>query len=248
MSFEYEGDASGKAPLPTFHYYTDVVHHEPYERISPSKPAHSAREKNVVVTGGGTGIGKAIAISFAQAGARSISILGRREDRLKAAVAEIFNASTDSASNVIYESVDLMKREQVDAALASIVSKVGKLDILVSNAAGLPYWGPLLGHDAEEFMRGFELNVLSGYNAVQAFVPLAVARPTIINISTALAHMAPMQDSSGYGITKAAQLKMMDYFAAENPHLHLVNVQPGGVDTELSAQAGIHGPDSRKCS
>lgn len=49
--------------------FTKTYHNKPYDLISPSRPELSASGKNVVITGGGTGVGKSIALSFAQAGA-----------------------------------------------------------------------------------------------------------------------------------------------------------------------------------
>nr|POE63595.1 putative oxidoreductase [Quercus suber] len=248
MSTAYEVDDAAKVVPPSMLYWSKVVHHKAYDRISPLRQELSARNKNVVVTGGGTGIGKAIAVSFAQAGARSVTILGRRETRLKEAVNEMQAAATNEQSSFIYQVTDLRKREEVDKALDSIFAKVGKLDILVSNAAALPELSPIAGYDANEFMRGFDMNVLTAFNAVQAFLSLAKPDAMIINISTALAHFAPMPGASGYGISKAANLKMMDYFAAENPEVHVVNVQPGTVATEMSAKVGVKPPDEGRSS
>jgi hypothetical protein len=68
---------------PSFFYFTKTWHSKPYPAISPTRPELSVAGKNIVVTGCGAGIGKAIAMSFAQAGASSITIHGRREGRLK---------------------------------------------------------------------------------------------------------------------------------------------------------------------
>nr|POE51589.1 glucose and ribitol dehydrogenase like 2 [Quercus suber] len=190
MSAAYEVEESAKVVPPSMFYWSKTVHHKVYDRISPLKPELSARGKNIVVTGGGTGIGKSIAMSFAQAGAQSVTILGRREKQLTEALKEMTVAATDEHSVLMYQVADLMKREEVDKALASVVAKVGKLDVLVSNAAALPKLGPITSYDASEFMRGFDMNVLTGFNAVQAFLPVAKPDATIINISTALAHFA----------------------------------------------------------
>ncbi|QIW96672.1 hypothetical protein AMS68_002190 [Peltaster fructicola] len=240
---EYITDESTKVATPKMVYYTQKVHHEGYDRISPLRPELSAKGKNVIVTGGGTGIGKAIATNFAIAGAKSVTILGRREDRLKSALTEINGAKTDAASVVQYRITDLMEREQVDAAVESVVKDLGSIDVLVTNAAALQELGPIVGYDAKEFMRGFDMNVLSTFNSVQSFLSSSGPQPIIINISTALSHTAPMPGAVGYAVSKAANLKMMDYFAAENPHLHIVNVQPGTVETEMSAKVGVKGPD-----
>lgn len=63
-----------------FPSFTKIFHHEPYDEISPSRPDLSVKGKSVIITGGGTGIGKAIAKAYAQAGASSIAIIGRRGD------------------------------------------------------------------------------------------------------------------------------------------------------------------------
>ncbi|KAK3678626.1 hypothetical protein LTR78_001924 [Recurvomyces mirabilis] len=151
--------------------------------------------------------------------------------------------SSATSSIVTYKAVDLMKPKDVHEVFQAVAGQVGKIDILVSNAAALPALGPLTSYDSSESMRGFDLNVLSAFNAVQAFLPHAGPRPLIINISTALAHFAPMPGASGYGTSKAANLKMMDYFAAENRSIHVVNVQPGTVTTGMSAQVGVKAPD-----
>lgn len=232
--------------VPELVNFTKIAHHKAYSRISPLKPELSANGKNVVVTGGGTGIGKAIALAFAQAGAQSVSILGRREDRLKSTVDELRNSASSKSSVSQYEVCDLRHAEEVRAAFDSIVKTVGKIDILVSNAAVLPDITPLAGFNTDRFMQGFELNVLTALNAVQAFLPRSVPKPMVINISSCIAHMSAMPMVSGYAVSKAANLKLMDYFAAENPELHVVNVQPGTVKTEMSEKAGAPGKDSGK--
>lgn len=243
-----ETTTSGQVTIPELFYFTKAVHHETYDRISPLRPEVTAHGKNVVVTGGGTGIGKAIAIAFAQAGAKSVSILGRREDRLKTAIDDLRSAATSDASVFQYGVADLKDRKQIDKALDSIVKEVGKIDILVSSAGVLPELGPLATIDASNFMKSFELNVLTALNAVQAFLPRAGPHPIIISVSSCIAHMSPMPNVSGYAVSKAANLKMMNYFAAENPNLHVVNLQPGTVATEMSESAGVQPHDLSKSS
>ncbi|KAI8237895.1 Short chain dehydrogenase andI [Colletotrichum sp. SAR 10_86] len=85
--------AEDNTPQRQFMSLTKIYHHKPYELIPPPRPELSAAGKNVVITGGGTGIGKSIALSFAKAGASSVCILGRRLDRLEIAIAEIRGAA-----------------------------------------------------------------------------------------------------------------------------------------------------------
>ncbi|KAH6999370.1 hypothetical protein EDB80DRAFT_687486 [Ilyonectria destructans] len=227
--------------IPDFVHFTKAHHHAPYPFISPTRPELSVARKNVIVTGGGTGIGKAIAIAFGQAGAQSVAILGRRIDRLQTAAAEIVAAGP--STRVLYETADLSQREAVDNALKSITDQVGKIDVFVSNAGILPEPGLTLGYNVQELTRGFEINVVGAFNAVQAFAPLAAPGATLVNISSGIAHFAPMPGMFAYAATKAAIIKMFDYVAVENPGLHVVHVQPGVVSTEINADSSMVGQD-----
>ncbi|PNP57545.1 hypothetical protein THARTR1_02543 [Trichoderma harzianum] len=231
--------------VPEMPSFTKGYHHRPYPAISPSRPeiAAAAAGKNIVVTGGGTGIGKAIAIAFAQAGARSVAILGRRADRLQQTAAEMKSEAAKHGHSpvIVTEVADLMQRETVDAALQSIQAKISieagptYLDVLVSNAGMAPKMGTVLGYDAQIMMNTFGLNVLSAFNAVNSWVPLAPPgdKAVLINVSSMMAHARPVVTNFAYSMAKAANLKMIDYFAAENPTIHVVSLQPGIINTEL---------------
>lgn len=224
--------------------FTKTWHDKPYPFISTLRPELSQAGKNVVVTGGGTGIGKATAIAFAQAGAASVSILGRRLDRLQTSAAEITAAGP--ATRVLFETADTTKRTSLDDALKSIVDQVGKIDVFVSNAGILPSLGRVAGYNESELRRAFEVNVIGSFNAVQAFVPLAAPGAKLFNISTCLAHLAPVapvEDVFAYSVTKLASTRMFDFVAAENPGLHVVNVHPGITDTEINADNDMEGED-----
>lgn len=230
--------------IPEVFSFTKAYHHKPYPFISPTRPELTAAGKNVIVTGGSTGIGKAIAIAFSQAGANSVAIISRRVNLLEAAVADIIAAGP--ATRVLYESADLTDRAAVDAAMKSITDQVGKIDIFISNAGILTDPGLVVGYDVRELTRGFKLNVIGAFNAVQAFIPHAAPGSMLFNISTGIAHFTPMPGMFAYSAMKAAIIKMFDYVAVENPGLHVVHVQPGVIDTEGNADSSVNGQDERK--
>lgn len=232
-------------PQRGFVSFTRNYHHEPYDLISPSRPELSAAGKNVVITGGGTGIGKSIALSFAQAGASSVSILGRRLDRLEIAAAEI-RSIANHGTLVICKRADLTKPQEVREAVKDITQFVGNINIFVSNAGFFPKVSSVLDCEADDYMEGFKMNVVTTLNALQAFRPHAAPEAVVLNISTSLAHVSPWPRLSGYCVTKGANLKLMDFFAAENPDIHVVNVQPGVVETELSPTGTFKTTDNRK--
>jgi len=219
--------------MPKIISFTKKWHSEPYDFIAPTRHELSAAGKNIIVTGGGSGIGLAIATAFARAGAASVAILGRREDKLKSGAANI-SAAAAQGTKVLYETADLSDLGQTTTAFQAVVDKVGKLDVLVANAGGLPAPGPIAGYDGEKFVQGVSEALLSLFNAFQAFKPLAAPDSILLNTSSCMANIAPTPGMGGYSVAKAAALKLADFIAAENPDLHVVNVQPGWVATDLN--------------
>lgn len=237
------GDAelyAGNALLKSF---TKTWHDKPYPQISPSRPELSASGRVVFITGGGSGIGKATAIAFAQAGAKAIAIFGRRVDRLQSAAEEIRKANAAGTTSVVFEGVDLSQRAAVDAAFARAVKQVGgaKVDVFIHNAGILQKLGPVAGYEEADLRSGLELNMIGAFNTVQAMLPLLAPKAKVFNVSSCIAHMLPVPGPWAYAATKAANSKMFDYLQAEHPDLHIVNVQPGVIDTEINADTAMAG-------
>ncbi|KAL4731487.1 hypothetical protein ACLX1H_000455 [Fusarium chlamydosporum] len=212
------------APLPLSNLvsFTKTWHNEPYPFISPTRPELSASGKNVVITGGGHGIGQAISVAFAQANAKSVAILGRTLNRLETAVAAI--KAANPSTTVFFEVADTTKRESVVKALENIVEKTGKIDIFVANAGILPVHGPVVGYPEEELLRSLMINVLGAFNSIQAFIPLAAPGAKLFNTSSGIGHWQPNDQVTGdfaYAAAKAAAIKLFDYVAFENPTLHV---------------------------
>jgi NAD(P)-dependent dehydrogenase (short-subunit alcohol dehydrogenase family) len=232
-------------PLPSMVSFTRTWHNSPYPAISPTRPSLSAAGKHVVITGGGTGIGKAAGIAFAQAGAKSVSIIGRRLDRLESAAAAIRFASASTL--VVLATGDVSDLPSLQAALQTIALKTGSptIDIFLNNAGNLPDEGFVVGYPPSEISRCLSTNLLGSFNALQAFTPLAAPGAKLINVSSSIAHWAPLAEVKGvwcYAAVKLAALKMMEYYAAENPGVHVVNVHPGIVGTEINPKIPV-GPD-----
>src|SRR5687767_12720061 len=84
--------------------------------------------KTALVTGGGSGIGLAVAKLLLDEGAR-VAITGRTEEKLKAAA-----ASLNAGDRLLYRTADVSQAEPVDALVRDVTSKLGRIDILVNNA------------------------------------------------------------------------------------------------------------------
>lgn len=150
--------------------------------------------KTALVTGAGTGIGRAVAQRFAQEGAE-VLILGRTEATLQETAA--------ANANITYSVADLEKEADLDRIVAEIKQRYGKLDILVNNAGWAPVT-PFSEVKMEEYDKVFSINVRALVNMTLHVLPLLKAsRGNIINMSSVICknHLLNM---SMYAGTKAA--------------------------------------------
>ncbi|KAK5053189.1 hypothetical protein LTR84_002163 [Exophiala bonariae] len=225
----------------TYKSFTKTWHNKSYPQISPNRPELRAEGKVVFVTGAGTGIGKATAIGFAQAGAKAIVIFGRRVDKLKLAAEEIRSANTNGTTTVIVEGVDLSDRAAVHAAFADAIKQLGgaSIDVFVSNAGTFQGPGSVAGYDEDDFNKTIKLNMGSAFNSIKEMLPLLGPNATVLNITSGIAHIDAIPGQFwSYAVVKTANTKMFDYFQAENPNLRVFNVQPGVVSSEMNTYGG----------
>ncbi|HEY2869499.1 MAG TPA: SDR family oxidoreductase [Gaiellales bacterium] len=148
----------------------------------------------VVVSGGGTGIGKAVAGVFAQAG-RRVVIVGRRGDVLRAAAAEI-------GGGVVPLAADLSEVDQVERIAAAITAMPGPVDVLVNNAGGIASTGgDSLAGVARDWEADFRANTLSAVLLTTALTDqLAAPGGRVVNL-TSIAALRP--GGGSYGAAKA---------------------------------------------
>jgi 3-oxoacyl-[acyl-carrier protein] reductase len=183
--------------------------------------------KTALVTGGGRGIGQAIALRFAREGAR-VAIVGPHKQTLDATVAK--------APGIEPIVGDVTQKAAVDAALAAFMRKFGRVDILVNNAGGTEP-KPFFDKTAADWMRIWELNVVSAFLCAQAAAKpmLEAKRGTIINIASVrgLEHAGrePIMD---YSAAKAGMVSFTMTLAKQlAPHITVNAVGPGHTKTDI---------------
>jgi 2-keto-3-deoxy-L-fuconate dehydrogenase len=166
--------------------------------------------KTAVITGGGSGIGRAIALLFAKQGA-SVHIIELNADAGQEVVAEIGQAGGQARVHA----ADVSQQ----AAVVAVFQAIGRVDVLVNNA-GIAHVGNVETTSEADFERVYQVNVKGAYNCLFAAVPLMKAQGggAIVNMASIAAHVG-LTDRLAYSMSKGAVFAMTlsvarDYLAS----------------------------------
>jgi 3-oxoacyl-[acyl-carrier protein] reductase len=187
-----------------------------------------------LVTGGGRGIGAAIARELAQAGMR-VAVAARSRDQIGKVAEEIGGIAVQA---------DVSNRASVTDMVASVEGELGAVDVLVNDAgiAGPRETKPIWEEDPADWWRVFEVNVLGAYLCCRAVLPTMVERRggRIINVGSGAAYLPArpgMLAGSAYGPSKAALYRFGDVLAGQlaGHGIALFTISPGLVRSEMTA-------------
>lgn len=199
--------------------------------------------KAALVTGGNSGIGKAIAAALGEAGCR-LTIAGRRQEANEEAVAEL-QKTTDA--NVTAIAADVSREEDCRRLIASATEQMGRLDILVNNA-GIGGGGPVESTDTETFDRVIKTNLYGPFWCSREAFPylrknpideISGLRGSIINISS-LAGKEAWAGLGTYGSSKFALMGLTETLADEGREalIRTTAICPAMVATPMTGVAG----------
>ncbi len=198
-----------------------------------SKELFSLEDKVAVVTGASRGIGRAIAVGFAAAGA-DLAVAARSESDLETLVKEI----DALGRRAIAVPTDVTDRNQIQVLFDRSVSELGKVDILVNNAGGSRFMSPIVGLRPEGWDKVMALNLDSVFHATQmgAQAMLGGGGGSIIQISS----VAGIQGAEGLSYYSAAKggVRLMTQAVAKELAQSGVRVNciaPGWIATDLNA-------------
>ena len=186
--------------------------------------------KTALVTGAGSGIGKAIAETYAREGAR-VALADIDGDAAKSAARAIGN-------NAIAMRCDVTKKADIAAAVAETLAAFGALDILVNNAGTSHSNKPLLEISDADYDQSFAVNVKGVFLFCQAVVPAFRKQGgVIINIGSTAA-LRPRPGLTAYSATKGAVHTMTKSLAAElaPDHIRVCAIAPVATETPLLPQ------------
>ncbi|KAI0203968.1 NAD(P)-binding protein [Astrocystis sublimbata] len=197
-------------------------------------------DKSVFITGASKGIGKGIALSFAQAGCSRIAVAARTGvDELKKEILSAARAAGRPEPHVLAIAVDATSSEGVAAAAATVSEAFGGvLDILINNAGRTSAMVPLDQTDVDDWWGVWELNIRATYLCTRAFISLLLKSSlrTVIVVSSAGAHML-IKDLLGYQTSKTTLCRFAEFLAKdyEDQRLQVIAVHPGDVMTEAAS-------------
>ena len=185
--------------------------------------------KNVVITGGSTGIGLATAQRLVDGGAR-VLITGRTPAALK-------NAGDALGDHAVAVQSDAASLSDIDELAQRSRAELGELDLLFVNA-GITRWTPFDSMDVDEYDEVFDINAKGAYFTVQKLAPLLRDDSAVV-LTTSVVNVLGFPLTSAYAASKAAVRSMTRSLARElsGRGIRVNAVSPGVIDTDVLVKA-----------
>ena len=202
--------------------------------------------KTAVVTGGGSGIGLAVAKAFAGEGCRVV-ICGRDEEKLRRAAAE-----TTGNNELLAHPVDVSDRESVASLIQWANEQLGHIDILVNNAGVNIKNRTMVETKPEDWDRILKINATGTFNCIYEVLPQMLERKdgVIINVSSIAGKRASKLGGIAYSAAKFAQAGLGIGLALEvgKSGVRVTTVYPGEANTPILDDRPVQLSDEHKAS
>lgn len=171
----------------------------------------SLKNKTAIVTGSSRGIGRAIAVAYARAGARVV-ITSRKADACAAVVDQIQSEGFEASAIAC----NISRKDEVLGLVDQTEKLYGTVDVLVCNAAVNPYYGPMSGITDEAFSKVMDVNIRSNLWLVNRTAPgMAAKGGGSVVIISSIAGLTGSRVLGAYGISKAADMSLARSLALE---------------------------------
>ncbi len=189
------------------------------------------KDKIVMITGAGRGIGRVIALKCASEGARLI-LLARTKSELEETSSSVSRIGGEAHSFVC----DISSGDSVLATLASAEKSCGQVEVLVNNAGVQPPIGPFSDTNLDEWKRNFGVNLFGTVHVTAGVLPGMIERKKgkIINLSGG-GSTSPRPNFSAYAVSKTAIVRFTETLAEElrGSHIDVNAVSPGAINTNM---------------
>ncbi|CAK7232382.1 hypothetical protein SCUCBS95973_008241 [Sporothrix curviconia] len=226
-----------KSMEPPTSNFTSVKHRTSYPAIDPTRPELSQAGRTVLITGGGTNIGKAIAQGFGTAHAKKVIIVSRNKAVLDAAVKELEAHAASIKSPTAYAShaVDVSKDAEVIALWEGFAAEGTTIDVLVLNAAMFSEAKLLHELGIDRLWQEFEVNVKGPLHFAEKFRKQAdfdKSPKVLLNVTTAAIHMLQnpvVLSRPSYSLTKSTATYALHQIAdtVKPEQLQVLSFHPG---------------------
>jgi NAD(P)-dependent dehydrogenase (short-subunit alcohol dehydrogenase family) len=205
----------------------------------PNTGARRMSGKVCLVTGGGSGIGRASALRMAEEGAVAVVIAGRREAEIEAAAAEC----RTFGAQALAVRTDVTREDEVERLVGTAMERFGRLDVAFNNAGFQERRAPIEQQGATVYDEVFDANVRSVFLCLRHQLPVMLARGEgriVINASVSGVRN-PNLGLSLYSASKAAVISLMRSAALEAaPRGVRINaIAPGRVVTDMMLRSGV---------
>lgn len=172
------------------------------------------KDKVVIVSGIGPGLGQELALLVAREGARGLVIAARTPAKLEASAAAI--AAEGLATEVLQVPTDISDRQQCQALVAKTVEKFGRVDVLINSAYNPGDFAPVEHAKLDGWREAMEVNLFGTMNLTLEAIPQMKKQGggSIVMVNTMVTRK-PMPTQAGYGASKAALLSATQHMALE---------------------------------
>lgn len=191
---------------------------------------HSPHQRRAIITGASSGIGKATALAFAQAGI-DLCLISRSQTKL----ADVAEQASECGVNVKTLSLDLADITQVKNQIETLATEFKPVNILVNNA-GMGYTSPLRETSLSDWQQVLNLNLTSVFQCVMGVLPQMreQGEGTIVNVCSIAANN-PFPDWGAYSVSKSALATFSECLALEERAngIRVTTISPGAVNTEI---------------
>ena len=189
------------------------------------------KDKVVLITGSSRGVGRATALEFAKEGASVVVNYTNSEDKANSLVNEI----TQLGSKAVAIRCDVSQEDQVKSMIEEIISKFGKLDILVNNAA-IVFDVPIFEKTVEEWQKTMAVNLIGSFLCAKySSKYLLGSKGNIVNVCSNSGYNSFAPTSADYDSSKVGLISLTKNLAKElAPDIRVNGVAPSWVDTDMN--------------